>query len=139
MSKYYVIKNKVDGKYFRGKGVNRWGAQYNQAAIYRVEGQAKNSCKEIASRKHPDEDPEVVSIQIFENTGVELAPKNQTIREVIADIIEGVEHEIDTEGKNISVADSRDDIVQKYAHEYAKIRFEILKAALTAYCSTFED
>ena len=139
MSKYYVIKNKVDGKYFRGKGMNRWGAQYNQATIYRVEGQAKNSCKEIAMRRHIDEDPEVVGIQIFEDLGIELAPKNQTIRETIVDIIEGVEHEINMEDKHIVVADSRDDIVQKYAHEYAKTRLELLKAALTAYCTKFED
>ena len=35
MNKYYVIKDKNTGLYFRGKGVNRWGKYFNQASIYR--------------------------------------------------------------------------------------------------------
>jgi hypothetical protein len=62
--KYYVIRNKVDGMYFRGKGVNRWGKYFNQATIYRIKGTAESSLREILLRRNPEEDPEVLQIDI---------------------------------------------------------------------------
>lgn len=63
-TKYYAIRNKVDGMYFRGKGVNRWGKYFNQAAIYRVKGAAMSSLKDILVRRKPNEAPEVIEINI---------------------------------------------------------------------------
>ena len=45
---YYVLRNTETGMYFRGKGVNRWGKNFNQATIYRVKGTAEHSIKEVA-------------------------------------------------------------------------------------------
>lgn len=61
--KYYVIKNKTTGMYFRGKGVNRWGKYFNQASIYRIRGTAESSLQELLVRK---EDCEIVEIVILE-------------------------------------------------------------------------
>lgn len=44
---YYVIRNQNTGEYWRGKGSNRWGKYFNQAAIYRVLGQAKVTLEDI--------------------------------------------------------------------------------------------
>ena len=68
---YYVIKDKKTSRYFRGKGVNRWGKYFNQASIYRVLGQAEENLDHIKrTRKvHNDleADPVIVPIQITEN------------------------------------------------------------------------
>ena len=68
---YYVIKDKNTNRYFRGKGVNRWGKYFNQASIYRVLGQAKENLDHIKrTRKFHndlDADPIIVPIQIIEN------------------------------------------------------------------------
>ena len=69
MSKYYVIKNKSNGYYFRGKGSNAWGKYYNQSSIYRIKGMAEHICKEISY--HKDIPLEVVEIQIKETKGEE--------------------------------------------------------------------
>ena len=65
MAKYYVVRDKNTGLYFRGKGVNRWGKFYNQASIYRIKANAENTIKEVSWR---GEQAEVVPIQIFEET-----------------------------------------------------------------------
>ena len=61
--KYYVIKNKATGMYFRGKGVNRWGKYFNQASIYRIRGTAESSLQDLLMRK---ENCEIVEIAITE-------------------------------------------------------------------------
>lgn len=67
---YFVIKDKTTGNYFRGKGVNRWGKFLNQASIYRVLGQAKDSLEHIkrTRRVHDDleADPVIIKIAITE-------------------------------------------------------------------------
>ncbi len=60
---YYVIKNKITGEYYRGKGVNKWGKYYNQASIFRVKRIAEGSVEEL---KHRGESVELVTIQILE-------------------------------------------------------------------------
>ncbi len=60
---YYVIRNLDTGEYWRGKGINRWGKYYNQAAIYRVLGQAKFTLEELFHKGVP---AEIVPIQIME-------------------------------------------------------------------------
>jgi hypothetical protein len=40
---YYVIKNKITGEYYRGKGANKWGKYFNQASIYRLKKNAEDS------------------------------------------------------------------------------------------------
>lgn len=60
---YYVLRNTETGMYFRGKGVNRWGKHFNQATIYRVEGTAEHSIKEVAWH---GEKAELVRIKIVE-------------------------------------------------------------------------
>ncbi len=67
MNQYYVIKNKVTGLYFRGKGVNRWGKYFNQASIYRVRGMAEHTIKEVSWR---GEEAIIVPIQIIEGEQV---------------------------------------------------------------------
>ena len=62
---YYVIKNKVTGEYYRGKGVNRWGKFYNQASIFRFEKSARESADELSRR---GESVEVLSITIMEHS-----------------------------------------------------------------------
>ena len=65
---YYVIKDKKSGKYFRGKGVNRWGKYLNQASIYRAKGQVEFSLHELKlNYREEDIDPVIVTIQIIEN------------------------------------------------------------------------
>lgn len=65
---YYVIKDKKTNRYFRGKGVNRWGKYFNQATIYRVLGTAKFSLHELKlNYRGEDIDPVLVPIQIIEN------------------------------------------------------------------------
>lgn len=66
--KYYVIKNKVTGMYFRGKGVNRWGQYFNQASIYRIRGTAESSLQDLLMRK---ENCEIVEIAITEVSSAE--------------------------------------------------------------------
>lgn len=61
---YFVIRDKKTGLYFRGKGVNRWGKYFNQATIYRVEGSAIASIRDI--RYTGGEEVELVPIQIKE-------------------------------------------------------------------------
>ena len=67
---YFVIKDKTTGNYFRGKGINRWGKFLNQASIYRVLGQAKDSLEHIkrTRRVHDDlaADPVIIKIAITE-------------------------------------------------------------------------
>lgn len=69
VDKYYVIRDKNTGLYFRGKGVNRWGKYFNQASIYRVKGQAEHNVEAIAWRG--EEQAEIVTIQIKEMVGEE--------------------------------------------------------------------
>ena len=64
MIKYYVIRNKSTGMYFRGKGENRWGRYYNQASIYRMKAHADNTFRWLSLRGEP---VEIVPIQILEN------------------------------------------------------------------------
>lgn len=67
---YYVIKDRKTGNYYRGKGVNRWGKYFNQASIFRVEGQAEDSLEHIkrTRRVHDDleADPVIMCIKIIE-------------------------------------------------------------------------
>jgi hypothetical protein len=65
MAEYYVVRDTNTGLYFRGKGVNKWGKYYNQASIYRIKAHAENTVEEESRRGAK---PEVVPIQIFENT-----------------------------------------------------------------------
>ena len=65
MAEYYVVRNKSTGEYFRGKGANRWGKYYNQAAIYRIKGQAECSVKHLS---YHSEHAEIVPIRIVENS-----------------------------------------------------------------------
>lgn len=74
--KYYVIRNKVDGMYFRGKGVNRWGKYFNQATIYRVRGTAESSMRDILLRRNSTEDPEILRIDI------RIVPESKPVGEV---------------------------------------------------------
>jgi uncharacterized protein YegP (UPF0339 family) len=64
-TKYYVVRDKNTGLYFRGKGVNRWGKYYNQASVYRVKANAENAIEEVSWR---GEQAEVVEIRIVETT-----------------------------------------------------------------------
>ena len=64
MDKYYIIRNKETGFYFRGKGANRWGKYHNQASIYRMKAHAENS---LAWLLRHGEQSEIVPIQIVEN------------------------------------------------------------------------
>ena len=64
---YYVIKDRKTGNYYRGKGVNRWGKYFNQASIFRVEGQARFSLHEIKlNYRGEDVDPVIICIKIVE-------------------------------------------------------------------------
>lgn len=64
---YYVIKDRKSGNYYRGKGENRWGKYFNQASIFRVEGQVKFSFKEIKRNyRKEDVDPVIICIRIIE-------------------------------------------------------------------------
>ena len=74
--KYYVIRNKVDGMYFRGKGVNRWGKYFNQATIYRVRGTAESSMRDILLRRNDAEDPEILRVDI------RIVPESKPVAEV---------------------------------------------------------
>lgn len=62
---YFIIKNKVTGDYYRGKGVNKWGKFYNQASIFRVRRMAEGSLEELKRR---GESVELVTIQITETS-----------------------------------------------------------------------
>lgn len=64
MDKYYVIRNKETGFYFRGKGANRWGKYYNQASVYRMKAHAENTLGWLLRYGEP---VEIVTIQIVEN------------------------------------------------------------------------
>ena len=64
MDKYYVIRNKETGFYFRGKGANRWGQYHNQASVYRMKAHAENTLGWLLLRGEP---VEIVPIQIVEN------------------------------------------------------------------------
>lgn len=64
MDKYYVIRNKETGFYFRGKGANRWGKYHNQASVYRMKAQAENTLGWLLRYGEP---VEIVPIQIVEN------------------------------------------------------------------------
>ena len=63
---YYIIKNPDTGLYFRGKGVNRWGKYMNQASIYRIKGQAIESCDYINLCHRDGERAIIVPIKIIE-------------------------------------------------------------------------
>ncbi len=63
INKYYVVRDKNTGLYFRGKGVNKWGKYYNQASIYRIKAHAENTVEEETRR---GAQPEVVEIRIVE-------------------------------------------------------------------------
>ena len=65
MDKYYVIRNKETGFYFRGKGANRWGKYHNQASVYRMKAHAENTLDWLLRHGEP---VEIVPIQIVENT-----------------------------------------------------------------------
>lgn len=45
---FYVVKNKETGEYFRGKGANRWGKDFNQASVYRIRKNAENVVKAVS-------------------------------------------------------------------------------------------
>lgn len=60
---YYVLRNQETGMYFRGKGGNRWGKNFNQATIYRAKGTAEHSIKDVAWH---GEKAELVRIKIVE-------------------------------------------------------------------------
>lgn len=75
--RYYVIRNKIDGMYFRGKGVNRWGKYFNQATIYRIRGTAEASLREVAWRRNSGEDPEIVEVKIEIVEGIEIDPETE--------------------------------------------------------------
>ena len=45
---FYVVKNKDTGEYFRGKGTNRWGKDFNQASVYRLKKNAENAVKSVS-------------------------------------------------------------------------------------------
>jgi hypothetical protein len=62
-NKYYVVRDKNTGLYFRGKGVNKWGKYYNQASIYRIKAHAENTVEEETRR---GAQPEIVEIRIVE-------------------------------------------------------------------------
>ena len=64
MDKYYVIRNKETGFYFRGKGANRWGQYHNQASVYRMKAHAENTLGWLLRHGEP---VEIVPIQIVEN------------------------------------------------------------------------
>ncbi len=64
MDKYYVIRNKETGFYFRGKGANRWGKYHNQASVYRMKAHAENTLGWLLRYGEP---VEIVPIQIVEN------------------------------------------------------------------------
>ena len=64
MDKYFVIRNKETGFYFRGKGENRWGKYHNQASVYRMKAQAENTHRWLSRYGEP---VEIVPIQIVEN------------------------------------------------------------------------
>ena len=67
-NKYYVVRDKNTGLYFRGKGVNKWGKYYNQASIYRIKAHAENT---VEGETRRGAQPEVVEIRIVEpSTGV---------------------------------------------------------------------
>ena len=61
--KYYVVRNKETGLYFRGKGENKWGKYYNQASVYRIKKHAENAVEAETRRGNPTE---VVEIHITE-------------------------------------------------------------------------
>ena len=63
---YYVIKNPDTGLYFRGKGVNRWGPYYNQASIYRMLGQARDTRNWINKCHRDGERAVIIPIKIIE-------------------------------------------------------------------------
>lgn len=63
--KYYVVRNKETGLYFRGKGENKWGKYYNQASVYRFKKHAENAVEEETRRGNPTE---TVEIRIVEAT-----------------------------------------------------------------------
>ena len=65
--KYYVVRNKATGQYFRGKGENKWGKYYNQASIYRFKKHAENAVEEETRRGNPSE---VVEIRITDTADV---------------------------------------------------------------------
>ena len=73
MTEYYVVRNKDTGLYFRGKGVNKWGKQYNQASIYRIKANAENTVIEEGRRGIK---AEVVPIQISEIKTGKWLPTN---------------------------------------------------------------
>jgi hypothetical protein len=62
---YFIIKNKITGEYYRGKGVNKWGKYYNQASIYRIKGMAKDSLEDLIRR---GEEVEIIPIKILETS-----------------------------------------------------------------------
>ena len=64
MDKYYVIRNKETGFYFRGKGANRWGEYHNQASVYRMIAHAEYTLGWLLRQ---GEQVEIVPIQIVEN------------------------------------------------------------------------
>ena len=61
--RYYIVRDKNTGLYFRGKGVNKWGKYYNQASIYRVRKMAENAVTEENRR---GANAEVIEIKITE-------------------------------------------------------------------------
>ena len=67
--RYYVVRNKTTGEYFRGKGVNKWGKYYNQASIYRFRKHAENAVEEETRRGRPSE---VIEIRITTADVVEV-------------------------------------------------------------------
>lgn len=63
-TKYYVIRNNLNGLYFNGSGSNNWVEYFNQASIYRTKKSANSSLKNIISKNDGEELPEVVEIKI---------------------------------------------------------------------------
>ena len=67
--KYYIVRNKETGLYFRGKGENKWGKYYNQASVYRIKKHAENAVEEETRRGNPTE---VVEIRIVEQSAADV-------------------------------------------------------------------
>ena len=63
-TKYYVIRNKLNGLYFNDSGSNNWAEYFNQVSIYRTKKSANSSLKNIINKNNGTEEPEVVEIKI---------------------------------------------------------------------------
>ena len=69
MTLYYAVRNIDTGLFWRGKGENKWGKYYNQAAIYRIKGQADRTVKRLRDRGIK---AEIVPTRICEDRTVKI-------------------------------------------------------------------